>query len=608
MSTNKTNLSVNSLDFDTIKSNLKTYMQSQDTFKDYNFDGSAMSILLDLLAYNTHYEAFYNNMVANEMFLDSAAKRDSLVSIAKHLGYTPSSPTSSSAVVDIKLGSTAGMSTSTIIPIGSKFSSTKDGKTYNFVNLSTGTVNPTSSDGVHVKSLEVVEGKLGTFTYVYDSSDPDQKFILPDKNIDTSRLTVRVQTSTSDTTGYTDKWNKATTINDVTPTTKVYFLEETYDGFFRIYFGDGVVGSSLTNGNLVIVEYLISSGSVANDIGKVDKSGDRAFSYGSNNEVIVSSAAAGGAERESIASIRSNAPRSYQAQDRAVTSEDFRSILIQDYPSVDSVSVWGGEDNDPPDYGSVYVSFKPSSGTVITQATKDSIANSLTKTRSIVAITPKIVDPNYIYLRVSSIVNYDSKSSSLTEDSLKTLVVNKVNKFNTNNLEKFDKGLRYSKFVKDIDDADPSIISNETSILIENRLEPITGVNSYYTIRFGNKIYHPYDGYTSSLSSSGFKYFDSSNIERDSFLDDDGLGVVRIYYMSNGIKTYINNKAGTIDYETGVVKINNIKINSSIGNSFIRIMVEPREKDVDSITNTILIIDSNDADSLKVTMNSVNVV
>ena len=188
------------------------------------------------------------------------------------------------------------------------------------------------------------------------------------------------------------------------------------------------------------------------------------------------------------------------------------------------------------------------------------------------------------------------------------MVVNKVNKFNTNNLEKFDKGLRYSKFVKDIDDADPSIISNETSILIENRLEHITGVNSYYTIRFGNKIYHPYDGYTSSLSSSGFKYFDSSNIDRDSFLDDDGLGVVRIYYMSNGIKTYINNKAGTIDYETGVVKINNIKINSSIGNSFIRIMVEPREKDVDSITNTILIIDSNDADSLKVTMNSVNVV
>lgn len=608
MATNKTNLSVNNLDFDTIKSNLKTYLQSQDTFKDYNFDGAGISILLDLLAYNTHYEGFYNNMVANEMFLDSAAKRESLVSIAKHLGYTPSSPRSAKATVNIKFGSTAGMDSNTIVPIGSRFTSSKDGKTYNFINLSTGTVDPTDSDGVHVTGLEITEGKLGRFTFVFDSSDPDQKFILPDSNIDTSTLTIRVQNSVSDTTGYVDNWSLATTINDVDSTTKVYFLEETNTGKFRLYFGDGVIGKALSNNNLIIAEYVISSGSIANDIGAVDTDANRAFSYGTNNEVITTSMASGGAERESVESIRTNAPRSYQAQDRAVTAEDFRSILIQDYPDVDSVSVWGGEDNDPPDYGSVYVSFKPSTGTIITEATKNSIADSLTKNRSIVAITPKIVDPNYIYLKVDSTVNYDPKKLSVSAESLKSLVKNKITNFSTNFLEKFDKGFRYSKFVKEIDDTDESVISNETSVHAEGRIEPLTGTNAFYTIKFGNKIYHPFAGYTSSISSSQFKIFDSSNIEREAFFDEDGFGNIRIYYVKEGIKTYINNKAGTVDYESGEVKINNIRFNSAIGKDYIGIVVEVREKDIDSVTNTVLILDSDDVDALKVAVNPVNVV
>ena len=221
---------------------------------------------------------------------------------------------------------------------------------------------------------------------------------------------------------------------------------------------------------MIIAEYVISSGSIANDIGAVDTDANRAFSYGTNNEVITTSMASGGAERESVESIRTNAPRSYQAQDRAVTAEDFRSILIQDYPDVDSVSVWGGEDNDPPDYGSGYVSFKPSTGTIITEATKNSIADSLTKNRSIVAITPKIVDPNYIYLKVDSTVNYDPKKLSVSAESLKSLVKNKITNFSTNFLEKFDKGFRYSKFVKEIDDTDESVISNETSVHAEGRI------------------------------------------------------------------------------------------------------------------------------------------
>ena len=603
MATNKTNLSVNSLDFDTIKDNLKTYLKSQDTFKDYDFEGSAMSILLDILAYNTHYEAFYNNMVANEMFLDSAAKRDSVVSLAKQLGYTPTSTTSARATIDISLGSTAGMDSSSIIPIGSKFTASKDGKSYNFINLSVGTIDVNSDP--HVSDLEVVEGKRARFTFVYDAANTDRKFIIPDNAVDTSTLTVRVQTSATDTTGFTDSWTLATDINDVTSTSKVYFLQEEEDGKFEVYFGDDAIGKALTDGNLVILEYIIASGSVANSIGTTDATGDRAFSYGSGNTVIVKSASIGGAERESLESIRSKAPKSYQAQDRAVTMEDYKSILVRDYPDVESVNVWGGEDNIPPEYGKVFISFKPSDGTVITENTKESIARSITNNKSIVSITPVISDPNYIYLNVDITASYNPDNTTLSENSLKSLIRNKVRDYSDNFLEKFDKGLRYSKFIKEIDDSEASIVSNDTDIKMEYRLYPLIGKSSSYRISYGNPIYHPHSGHISVVSSSSFKMLDSTNTERTCFLDDDGLGKIRIYYSTEGVKTYINLEAGTIDYENGTIILNNINIRSIVSESFLRIMVQPGTKDIESSRNTILIVDSTQSDAISIKMKAV---
>lgn len=600
---NSSNLSVNNLDFETIKSNLKTYLQGQDKFKDYNFDGAGLSILLDILAYNSHYQGFYNNMVVNEMFIDSAVKRDSVVSIAKHLGYTPTSETAPSATIDITFGSTAGMSVGNIVPIGSNFTGTKDGTSYTFTNLSVGTIDPTTTP--NVSGLEIKEGRLASTTFVYSENDTDQKFIIPDNGVDTSTISLRIQTSASDSSGYTDNWELATDINDVTATSKVYFLQEVESGKFEIYFGDGVVGKKLADGNLIIVQYLSTKGSDANGIGNTDASGSRAFSYGSNNDVSVSSPASGGASRESVASVRNYAPRAYQAQDRAVTSEDYKSILAKDYPDVESVTVWGGEDNDPPEYGRVFIAFKPISGTILTEETKDSIAQSLMNQKNIVAIDAKIVDPDYIYLIVDTTINYNPRTASVAEEALKVLVNSRITTYGDVNLEKFDKGMKYSKFIKNIDDTDASVLSNETSLKMEYRLYTNINQTSSYEIKFGNALFHPYDGYLSVVSTSNFKYTDLNNTEQTAYLKDDGYGKINVYYTVGATQTLLKEGVGVVDYDTGTVNLNNIKINSLISDTFLRIKLVPNDKDIDSIRNKILIIDSNDSSAINITMNAV---
>ena len=396
----KTNLSVNSLDFSTIKSNLKAYLSSQEEFKDFNFDGAAMSILLDVLSYNTHYEAFYNNMVANEMFLDSAVKRSSLVSIAKHLGYTPASMRCAEAVVDVTLGTTAGFSTT--LPVNTVFNGIKDGSNYNYINTSTATINLDATTK-HISNLTIKEGRIASASFVVNASDADQKFVISDTNVDTTTLTIRVQESPTDDSGYINNWELASDINDVTSTSRVYFLQEVSDNKYEIYFGDDVVGAKVDDGNLIVVSYLVSSGEIANNMGKLDNATSRAFSYRSGDIVEVVSASTSGAERETKKSIRSNAPKSYQAQDRAVTTDDFKSILARDYPDMESVNVWGGEENDPPEYGRVIISFKPISGTIITEQTKSSIVSSIIKNKNVVAIDVRIEDPDYTYVDVAKL-------------------------------------------------------------------------------------------------------------------------------------------------------------------------------------------------------------
>ena len=330
MATN--DLKVDALDFDTIKSNLKSFLQSQDTFKDYDFDGSGLSVLLDVLAYNTHYQGFYAQQLANEAFIDTAVTKSAVVANAKTLGYTPTSITAPTAVVDVEF---ATQPTSDTIAFGTKFTTTINGFTYTFIaDKDYSIVFDTVLSKYVAKNVNIKEGSLNFFTYVADLNSENQKFLIPTNKADTSTLTVRVQNSKTDTTGFTDVWQKSVNVTDSTNETKVYYLQQNQDGKYEVYFGDGIISKSLNSGNLVILQYLVTSGPNANGAGKSDAVGSRTFSFQGNLEatatVKVVSSASGGSLSESIESIRFNAPKMYQTQNRAVTSEDYQAILRQE--------------------------------------------------------------------------------------------------------------------------------------------------------------------------------------------------------------------------------------------------------------------------------------
>ena len=601
MAIGKTNLKINELDFDTIKGNLKGYLQGQEAFADYNFEGAGINILLDVLAYNTHYEAFYNNMIANEMFLDSAVDRDNLVSIAKHLGYTPSSVRGAEAVVNIVLGTTQGYNADDYLGRGDVLSSVKDGVVYSYVVKDPVQIDLQAINGYHFSDVVLQQGRIRSTSFLYDSRDPDKKMLIPDENVDTSTLSVRVQESTSDDSGYSDSWTLGSNFNDLTASSKAYFLQESKEGKYEIYFGDGVIGKSLEDGNLVILSYLISDGDAANSIGRNDSESFRSFSYGSGNTVVVTSESSGGAARESTASIRFRAPLGYQAQNRAVTVRDYQSVLVSDYPDIESVSIWGGEDADPPEFGSVIISFKPQSGLIIPEARKESIAKSLLENKNVVGIRTKIVDPDYIYLRVSSDIAYNRDTVSLSPSALKTLVKNSILDWTSENLEKFTKGLRYSKFVKMIDDSDPSILGNETYITIEKRYTPDNNVNQSFKLDFGNAIFHPHEGHMpGEVKSTKFEISIQDTL-KTVFVEDDGKGGMRMMEFIDGDSVLLNSNVGVVDYAKGTVSVSGLNIQRGLDYAEVRVRVKPANRDIDSNRNSILAIDTDDSTAVSIT-------
>jgi len=602
---NKTNLTINNLDFDSIKESLKDYLRGQTAFVDYNFEGAGINILLDVLAYNTHYEAFYNNMIANEMFLDSAVDRANIVSIAKNLGYTPTSVRAAEATVNIILGSTSGYTEDYYLERGEVFSATKDGVSYTFVVKDPVRIDLAATDGYHFSNVVLQQGKVKSSSFIFDSKDPDNKFIIPDNNLDTSTLKVRVQNSVTDSTGYTDLWANAPDFNDIEGDTKAYFLQEVDLERYEIYFGDGAVGKALENGNLVVANYIISDGSVANGIGTTDSESSRTFSFGSGNTVVVTSPASGGADRESKESIRFRAPLGYQAQNRAVTVRDYQSILVQDYPDVESVAVWGGEDNDPPDYGAVYISFKPQSGLIIPESRKRSIARSLIERKNIVGIRTQIVDPDYLYLIVNTTVNYDPDLSSLNASSLANLVSNRIRDYTDTYLEKFKRGLRFSKLLKEIDDTDTSILSNETKITMEKRYAPNNNEVQSFRLNFYNPIYHPHEGHAPGVvKSSRFSISTDLGDIKTVYVEDDGSGFIRLIEVTDNDELVLNTNVGTVDYANGVVSVNRLNILNGVDFFEIRMRATPSEQDIDSTQNSILVIDPDDSTAVTIRMSS----
>ena len=576
---------VSDLDFDDIKSNLKAFLQDQTQFSDYNFEGSGFSVLLDTLAYNTHYLGFNANMLANELYLDSADIRKNIVSLAKMLGYTPSSPKAPIANIDILLNNASGASVT--MNKGTTFTSTIDGISYEFVTNADTTITP--SNGVYrFSDINIYEGTLVTYRYTVDSTDVDQKFIIPSVNADTSTLKVTVQTSAVDTSLTT--YTLANGLKSLTSTSKAYFLQETDTGKFQVYFGDGVLGQNLSDGNIVILEYIVTNKTEANGTSTFTLTGS--IDGFTNVSITTNSSAQGGAESESKESIRYNAPLQYTAQDRAVTTTDYETLVRSIYPNALSISAWGGEDDETPVYGVVKIAIKAASGSTLTNSTKQNIITSL-RPYNVASVRPEIVDPEITSVLLSVNAKFDKKSTSKTAETLQSEVIDAISDFNTNTLQRFDGVFRYSKLTGIIDDVDSSILSNITTLEIRKTFAPTLNSSTKYDVYFRNAIYNPHTGHEPILSSSGFTV---SGDSREMFLDDDGQGNVRRYYLVSGIRTYANNLQGTIDYSTGQITINSLNV-SSISNirgntsTVIELTVTPASNDVVPVRNQIIEID-----------------
>jgi hypothetical protein len=576
---------VSDLDFDTIKSNLRAFLQDQTQFSDYNFEGSGFAVLLDTLAYNTHYLGFNANMLANELYLDSADIRKNIVSLAKMLGYTPSSPKAPIANIDILLNNASG--TSVTMNKGTTFTSTIDGISYEFVTNADTTITP--SNGVYrFSDINIYEGTLVTYRYTVDSTDVDQKFIIPSVNADTSTLKVTVQTSAVDTSLTT--YTLANGLKSLTSTSQAYFLQETDTGKFQVYFGDGVLGQNLSDGNIVILEYIVTNKTEANGASTFTLTGS--IDGFTNVSITTNSSAQGGAESESKESIRYNAPLQYTAQDRAVTTTDYEALVRSIYPNALSISAWGGEDDETPVYGVVKIAIKAASGSTLTNSTKQNIITSL-RPYNVASVRPEIVDPEITSVLLSVNAKFDKKSTSKTAETLQSEVIDAISDFNTNTLQRFDGVFRYSKLTGIIDDVDSSILSNITTLEIRKTFAPTINSSTKYDVYFRNAIYNPHTGHEPILSSSGFRV---SGDSREMFLDDDGQGNVRRYYLVSGIRTYANNLQGTIDYSTGQITINSLNV-SSISNirgntsTVIELTVTPASNDVVPVRNQIIEID-----------------
>ena len=595
---NKKRLRVTELDFDEIKENLKLFLKAQEEFKDYDFDGSGMNILLDTLAYNTHYLGYNANMLANEMFLDSASLRSSIVSHAKQLGYEVQSARAAKAILSISVKTSAATLT---MSAGTKFSTTLDGDTYNFVTT-TDITKPKFGNSVNFDSVEVFEGTFIETRYAVDTSDLEQRFILRDNRADTSTLTVKVINSATDST--TTTYTKATDITQLANNSTVYFLQEVEGGKFEVYFGDGVVSKAVEDGNIVSLSYVVTNKSEANGA----SSFTAPSTIGGQTDITLTTIlrATGGAEPESLKSIKLNAPLNYAAQGRAVTTSDYETFVRQLFPNTQAVSVFGGEEGsfDPstgvsstPEYGKVFISVKSTTGANLTSTQKTQLVNDL-KPYTIASITPEIVDPETTFIRLNSQVKFDSSATTDNADAIVTDITTALTNYNTGTLQTFNSQYRASAVSRLLDESNAAILNNTTTVKLSKFFTPSLGSTTSYNQSFNNALLNPESGYLAAtggiLTSSGFKV--GTDTTPEFFFDDDGEGNLRRYSLVGTTRSYADSQAGTIDYTSGVIKINNINI-TAISNvddatsTQIRLVVTPNSNDIVPVRNQILELD-----------------
>ena len=665
-------LQISDLDFDQIKTNLKAYLKQQSQFQDYDFDGAGLNILLDILAYNTHYNSYYLNMVANEAFLDTALLRDSVVSHAKTLGYIPFSVTAPRAIVNVTVNSGTTTPETLTIPKGFTFSSNLiDSLSYNFVVLEESTVTK-SNTSFFFEDLEIYEGSLVSYVFNYtENSNPKSVFVLPDNNIDTKTISVSVSPNVGNTS--TQVYNQVTDILDITSTSEAYFLQESKNGNYEIYFGDGVIGKALNDGAVVTVTYLVTNGVAANQTDGFIA----AAPIGAYSDIVIDvvDVASGGATRETVDSIKYSAAAQYATQNRLVTTSDYESYIKSKYPSIDSLSVWGGEDETPKVFGKVYISLKPKTNYFISETEKQRIIDEIINPKAIVSVSAEIRDPEFLYLIVESLVQYDQKKTSLDEGTIRNNIRQAILDFRDTNLNKFAGTFVLSKLQDAIDSTNgEAIIGSETVVRVQRRFKPKLNESASYTIQYDVPIQR--GTLVDKLTSTQFTVFDIAGVARAAQFEEatqsftgissiqvtnpgvgfttaptititgdgsnataeaiivngkiqsinitnrgtdytratisitggngfgaeavvviDGkTGTLRtVYFDSLAQRQIINSNAGTINYDTGEIIINDIRflsVNSDDG--LIRLTIEAEKGIIESKKRNILTIDETD--------------
>jgi len=673
-------LRVTELDFDQIKSNLKTFLKQQNKFQDYDFEGAGLNILLDVLAYNTHYNAYYLNMVANESFLDTAILRDSVVSHAKMLNYTPYSYTAPVAVINVTIDSGTTTPEELTIPKGYIFlSNLIDGISYSFVTLENYTVTK-SGTSFFFENVEVYEGSLVNYVFSYTEIDnPKGLFVLRDATIDTDSITVSVQPNSSNTAA--SVYTKVEDILEITADSEVFFLQEGRNGNYQIYFGDDVVGKKLPDGAFVTISYLITKGDVANKANAFI--GTQNIGAYSTFTIAVVDVAAGGSTNESVDSIKFSAASQYATQNRLVTIKDYESYIKSKYPSVDSLSVWGGEDNVPKVFGVVYISLKPKTNYFISETEKQRIIEEIINPKSIVSVKAEIRDPQFLYILLENSVQYNTKKTSLDEQTIKNNIKQAIVLYKTTNLDKFNSTFIQSKLQEIIDATNGnSIVGSETSVRVQKRFQPKLGSSASYIVEFNLPLFRGTT--TNKLTSTPFTVFDVTGVSRIAFFEEtpqsftgiseiqvtnSGIGYVTaptvtisgdgtnataeavivnskiqsikitnrgvdytraivtitggsghgaeavavidgrtgtlrtIYFDNLAQRQIINSNAGTIDYDNGIVNINDINfttVDSSDG--LVRLTIQSEKGIIQSTRDTIVTIDTDDPLSILTTL------
>jgi hypothetical protein len=592
-------INVTELDFFQIKENLKDHLkglQAGGKFTDYDFEGSGMAVLIDLLAYNTHYNALNANMAVNEVFLDSADRRQNIVSHAKLLGYIPRSKTSAFATINITVNSPSGSPSRLTLDRGTEFTTTINDKQYVFTVLETQTISPIA--GVYTfENVKIHQGILKSTFYVVDSFDDYQYYEILDLNCDRETIKVKVKEDISAT--LSDVYTLAKDFTKVNATSKAYYIQEAISERFEIYFGDGITSKKLNPGNVVEIEWLSTAAAEGN--GAIVFSLNGNIQGNTNVTVSTVSKSDSGSDRESNDSIKFNAPLTYIAQNRVVTPDDYRAAILENYSNIESIAVWGGEQNDPPQYGKAYISIKPRDGETLDEVEKTKIKDQILKPRNIVSISPEIIDPEYTYLKLEVFYKYNPALTSKTAGELKQVVTDTIANYNSADLQQFDGVFRHSKLTRLIDACDPSILNSNVRVYMIKRLIPILNTPRLYSIQFSSPLYSTRSN-DKVISSTSFTYNGVTSYIQDRaqtlgssepHSDKGGTHTLEIYKLLNNNKITTVSDIGYIIADQGLVVLEKFTP-SAINGDYITITGIPNSYDIAPKRNQLIKINMDD--------------